>query len=100
MPGLGGSQAEIAGSTFGKITIPQGEIARSEHLRAAVLRTTGSMVCPRNRRRSMSRVLGIGLALLLVVSAAEAQSGAARPVRLLAEGEDFTPEQGEWDVVP
>src|SRR5438105_280929 len=48
----------------------------------------------------MGRVIVALLILAVSISSAQAQSPDKRPIRLLAEAEDFNVEKGQWEVVP
>src|SRR5262245_60797170 len=64
----------------------------------AILRST---LLPR-RTPAMKTLIALSAALLLLglATSAHAQLGKTKPVRLLAEAEDFTVEKGPWSVTP
>src|ERR1700722_9524822 len=48
----------------------------------------------------MQRLFFISAALFAIIAQPAAAQEAAKPIRLLAEAEDFTVEKGAWKVVP
>src|SRR5262245_57913987 len=44
--------------------------------------------------------LGLSCLLLALASSGQCQQPAGKPVRIIAEGEDFKVEKGPWQVVP